>query len=160
MTEEPLKLGLLLEAAEAHQKMAEQGLRQLSTHTAGLDAVVREAVRVALTEDLAEVFTESARAAHALRQLGRAAQLRVTVWTGLTAIVVALAPLTVLHLLVPSRAEVADLEQRRDALVAAMRELQDVHADLRRCDGRPCVRVDRQAGAWGENADYFVLKAR
>ena len=160
MSDEPLKAGLLLETAEAHQRLAAECLRQLSEHTAGLDAVVREAVRCALAAELAEVFTESARATHSLRTLGRSAQLRWVLWSVLITGVASLVPAAVLHALVPSRAEVAALEQRRDALISALQQLQDVHADLRRCGGRLCVRVDRQAGAFGEHADYFPLEVR
>jgi hypothetical protein len=160
MTEEPLKAGLLLEAAETHQRLAEEGLRHLSAHTAGLDGVVREAIRCTLAEELAQVFTESARAAQSLHRLGRAGQLRMALWSTAIVIAAAVVPLVVLRAMVPSPAEVAALEQRRDDLVATSRQLQDAGADLRRCNGRLCVRIDKQAGAWGEQADYFLLKAR
>jgi hypothetical protein len=155
---EPLQAGLLLEAAEAHQRLAEEALSRLSAHTLGLDAVVREALRGALIEGLGELFTESARATLSLRRLGRAAQLRSVLWSGAITLLACLAPVLVLQVLVPSRAEVAALELRRDALAAAMKQLQDADVDLRRCGGRLCARVDRQAGAWGEHADYFVLR--
>jgi hypothetical protein len=154
---EPLQVGLLLEAAETHQRLAEEALSRLSAHAASLDGVVREAVRGALIDGVGEVFTESARATHSLRRLGRAAQLRTVLWSVAITLAASLVPVGVLQLLVPSRAELAALEQRREALAASMKPLQDANVDLRRCGGRLCARVDRGAGAWGEHADYFVL---
>jgi hypothetical protein len=160
MSEPQLKLGLLMEAAEAHQRLAEEGLRRLEAHTEGLDAVVREEIRRTLVDELAQVFAESTRAAHALRSVGRGAQLRTLSWTVLVTTVASLVPLAVLHALVPSPSEIRQLEDRREALRAALQRLQGVDADLRRCGGRLCVRVDKQGGAWGERADYFILGGR
>ena len=47
-----MKLGLLMEAAQAQQGLAAQALERLREHTAGLDAVVREEIRATLIEEL------------------------------------------------------------------------------------------------------------
>jgi len=40
-----MKLGLLMEAAQAQQALAAAVLQQLREHTGGLDAIVREEIR-------------------------------------------------------------------------------------------------------------------
>ena len=65
--------------------------------------------------------------------------------------------------LLPSRAEVAALEVRRAQLLAALGAPGSFGAslDLRRCGAarRLCVRVDRKAPAYGEDADFLLVKA-
>ncbi|MGH8327807.1 MAG: hypothetical protein ACRET2_13715, partial [Steroidobacteraceae bacterium] len=64
--------------------------------------------------------------------------------------------------MLPSRSEVAALRARRDALAANIARLQQRggSVDLRRCGARArlCVRVDRDAPAYGADADYLIVK--
>src|SRR5262249_22465468 len=80
MEDETLKLGLLMEAAQAQQTLAATTLDRLREHAAGLDAIVREEIRATLLEETQSLCEESRRAAQALRNLQRTANLRVIAW--------------------------------------------------------------------------------
>ena len=71
-------------------------------------------------------------------------------------------PLGTAWWLLPSRAEIAALAARRDALEAAVARLRAEGGAIewRRCGGarRLCVRVDRKARAFGEGGDHLVVK--
>ena len=71
-----MKLGLVMEAAQAQQGMAASALERLREHTAGLDSVVREEIRATLIEELQALEAESRRTAAALQALQRAAGRR------------------------------------------------------------------------------------
>jgi hypothetical protein len=45
MDDATMKFGLLMESAQAHQKLAETHLEQLRAHTRDLDGVVRDEIR-------------------------------------------------------------------------------------------------------------------
>jgi hypothetical protein len=47
-----MKVGLLMESAQAHQKLAEGQLERLRAHTQDLDSVVRDEIRRTLVEEL------------------------------------------------------------------------------------------------------------
>jgi len=79
--DETLKLGLLMEAAQAQQTLAATTLDRLREHTAGLDTIVREEIRATLLEEMHALDEESRRASEALRRLQRTANLRVIVWS-------------------------------------------------------------------------------
>jgi len=79
--DETLKLGLLMEAAQAQQTLAATALDRLREHTAGLDRVVREEIRATLLEEMQALDEESRRAAEALRRLQRTANLRLILWS-------------------------------------------------------------------------------
>jgi hypothetical protein len=81
MTEKTAQVGLLMEAAEAQQKLSEALLKALKTHIQGLDAVVREEIRRTLIDELRAVHLESQRAATALLQLQRVATFRIGLWS-------------------------------------------------------------------------------
>ena len=51
--ETTMKFGLLMESAQAHQKLAETHLERLRAHTQDLDGVVRDEIRRTLVEELA-----------------------------------------------------------------------------------------------------------
>jgi hypothetical protein len=157
-----MKLGLLMEAAHAQQTLAEAALEKLSAHLRALDTVVRDEIRNTLVQELQVVVNESRRAAEALRGLGRSANLRVALWSlGMTLLCSAL-PIGLEWCFLPSRTELAALRARRDQLAANVANLEQRGAriDLRRCgvSDRLCVRVDRKAPAYGEAADYFVVR--
>lgn len=157
-----MKLGLLLEGAHANQALAEAALGKLKAHVGELEGIAREEIRATLLEELHAVGDDSRRAAETLRRLRHTADLRVALWTlGMAALACAV-PLAAAWWLLPSRAEVAALGARRDALQAEVVRLEARGGlmELRRCGaaGRLCVRVDRRAGAFGESGDFLVVK--
>jgi hypothetical protein len=157
-----MKIGLLMESAEAHQKTADACLKKLEAHARGFDAVVREQIRCTLVDELQGLSSDARRAAEALRAVGQAANMRVTLWSvGVTAFCGAMA-LSVGWWLLPSQDELARLRTQREALARAVATLSQSggRIDLRHCgnDRRLCVRVDREAPAYGKSADYYVVK--
>ncbi len=157
-----MKLGLLMEAAHAQQTLAEAALEKLSAHLRELDTVVRDEIRHTLVEELQIVVNESRRAAEALRGLGRAANLRVALWTlGMTLLCSGI-PICVEWWFLPSQSELAALRVKRDQLASNVARLEQRGAriDLRRCGAgdQLCVRIDRKAPAYGEAGDYRVVK--
>lgn len=156
-----MKLGLLMETARSHQKLAEEAIGKLIEHTRGLEAVVRDEVRQALLEELAGVCAEIEGAVRSLQALKRAANARTTLWTlGCGAIAVTSA-LLVAWWFLPKPAEIAALRAEREELASniAMLDRYGARADLRRCGtGRVCVRVDLKAPRYGDHADYLVIR--
>jgi hypothetical protein len=156
-----MKVGLLMESAQAHQKLAEGHLEQLGVHTQGLDAVVRDEIRHTLIEELQSLWAESKRATEALNRIRRGATLRVGLWSIVTAILCTAIPMAIMRWALPSESDVAALRARRDELSASVAILQGGggRIDWRHCGDRArlCVRVDRKAPTYGENADYFVV---
>lgn len=157
-----MKLGLLLEAAQSQQALASTALEQLRERTGALDTVVRDEIRNTLIEELREVADDSRRAAHSLRALQRVATVRIAVWSLGIAILATAMPLGLAWWLLPSRADVVTLRLARDQLSAniALLSARGGRAALRRCGAaqRLCVRVDRDAPAYGDAGDYLVVK--
>jgi hypothetical protein len=157
-----MKLGLLLEGAHANQSLAESTLEKLKAQVAGLEGIAREEIRATLLEELQALGEDCRHAAETLRRLRHAADLRLALWTlGMAALACAV-PLAVAWWVLPSRAEVAALGARREALAAdvARLEARGAHMELRRCGTaqRLCVRIDRKAGSYGEGGEFLVLK--
>jgi hypothetical protein len=161
MDQDSVKLGLLMETAERHQKLAEAAIGKLNEQAQGLEAVVRDQIRCAVAEELKIVQAESQRAVEALQRVKRAANARVTLWTiGLTAISAGIA-LFVAWRILPTRAEIAALRTERDELASnvAVLNQRGARADLRLCGtGHLCVRVDMKAPRYGDQRDYFVIR--
>lgn len=161
MDQHNVKLGLLIEAAQAHQKLAEAAIEKLSEHAEGLGAAMRDQVRSAVSEELKIIQAETQGAVEALQRVKRAANVRVTLWTiGLTAMAAAVA-LTVTWWVLPTPAEITALRTERDELASniAILNQHGARADLRRCGtGRLCVRVDLKGPRYGESSDYLVVK--
>lgn len=162
MEDNTLKLGLLMEAAQAQQTLAEATLEKLSAHMRDLDDIVRDEIRRTLVEELQVLGNEGRRAAEALRGLGRSANLRMSLWSiGMTLLCTAI-PLSAAWWFLPSQGELVALRSRRDELAASLARLEQRGAriDVRRCGGsdRLCVRVDRKAPVYGDAGDYFVIK--
>ena len=155
-----MNVGLLMESAQAHQKLAETYLEELRAHTRDLDAVVRDEIRRTLIEELQMLWGESRRVTEALQRIGRSATMRVGLWSVVTSILCAGIPLAIVRWALPSAPEIAALQARRDELSAsvAILERQGGRIDWRRCGekARLCVRVDRKAPAYGDKSDYFV----
>ena len=161
MDDATVKLGLLMESAQAHQKSVELQLEKLRAHTDDLDGVVRGEIRRTLIEELQMLTAESARAAQVLQRVGRASVVRGTVWSILTAVFCTGIPATIMRWALPSEAQITALRARRDQLAesVAMLEQRGGRIDWRRCGAtaRVCFRVDRTAPTYGEKADYYVV---
>ena len=157
-----LKLGLLMEAAEAQQALAATALERLREHTGGLDAIVREEIRSTLIEELGALGEDSRRAAQCLRALRQAASLHLGAWSVAVTALSAAIPFGAAWWLLPSRAEIASLRATREELTANIARLtrEGGQVELRQCGAarRLCVRVDRGAPPYGEASDYRVVK--
>ena len=162
MDDATVKLGLLMESAQAHQSLAESQLEKLRTHTQDLDGVVRGEIRRTLIEELQMLTAETTRAARALQRIRRGATLRGVFWGLVPAVLCALVPIAVAHWTLPSAAELAALRARRDELSSNLAKLaqQGGRIDWRRCGEarRLCVRVDRKTPSYGEGADFFIIE--
>jgi hypothetical protein len=159
---EAMRAALLMEAAQAQQRLSQESLDRLAVHTRDLDALVRDEVGRAATEALGNVATESRRAIEALQRLRRAAHVRTLLWTVSIATICSGIAMAEAWWILPSKSEIAALDARRDALAANIARLEQRGGtlDVRRCGtrGRLCVRVDRSAPAYGQGADYLVVK--
>jgi hypothetical protein len=157
-----VQLGLLMETAHAHQEVIEGSLKRLQAHTQGLDDVVRDEIRRVFNAELAELVDESTRAVSALRSLGSATTQRSAGWGLLLGALPGIALTILLSWWLPTPGQVAALRLEHQRLAAAIGRLTDSGAriDLRRCgeSSRLCVRVDRRAPAYGEQADYLVVR--
>jgi hypothetical protein len=160
--EATLKFGLLMESAQAHQKLAETHLERLRAHTQDLDDVVRDEIRRTLVEELQELTAESRRAAQALNRMKRAANMRGLLWSVSAAVLCTIVPGVIARWILPSAAEIAALRAERERLTLSVAGLEQHggKVEWRRCGdaARLCVRVDRSAPTYGEKADYFIVK--
>jgi hypothetical protein len=162
MDDESMKFGLLMESAQAHQRLAEAQIEKLRAHTQDLDGVVREEIRRTLVDELKCLTAETDRAAQALRGVRHAVNRRSLVSNiGLAVLCTAL-PAIITRYVLPNRDEIESLRLRRDALTQNIRELERRGAklDLRTCGEPPrlCVRIDRKAPVFGAEADFYVVK--
>ena len=162
MEDETLKLGLLMEAAQAQQTLAATSLDRLREHTAGIDAIVRQEIRATLLEELQALDEDSRKAAEALRRLQRTVNLRLVACSAVVLGVASLLPCSFAWWLLPTRAEIETLGAQRDELAANVARLsrQGGNLDLRHCGAtqRLCVRIERSAPAYGAAGDFLVVK--
>ncbi|MGH8199420.1 MAG: hypothetical protein ACREVO_03525 [Steroidobacteraceae bacterium] len=162
MSDEAMKLGLLMEAAQAQQRLGQESLERLAAHTRDLDAVVRDEVRRTVIEALGNVGSESRRATESLQRMRRAANVRTLLWTVAIAMVCSGVAMGEAWWVLPSQREIAALRARRAELTANIARLQQRGGmlDIKTCGARArlCVRVDRNAPAYGSGADYLVVK--
>jgi hypothetical protein len=162
LDEESMKLGLLLETAQSQQRLIASSLKQLKGHTQELDTILREQVHRTLCEQFGALVEESAAAVQTLHALKHAAGLRFATWIVVTTLIVTAMTLLSAWWLLPSRSQIDALRMRQTQLNTAIANLEQRggRIDLRRCgEGeRWCVRIDRQAPVYGEQADYYVLK--
>jgi hypothetical protein len=162
MDEVSMRCGLLLETAQNHQDLVESALRELREHAHGLDDVVRAEIRRTLVDELGTVIHESALAVNALQVLQRRARMQSAASMLATGLLAAAVTAWVCWRWLPRPAEIDALRERRDRLAAQV-ELLERHTapiDLRRCgsEQRWCVRIDRQAPAYGTDSDYRIVK--
>ena len=157
-----MKVGLLMESAQVHQKLAEGQLEKLRAHTADLDAVVRDEIRRTLVDELQMLTAETTRATRALQKLRSGAAWRGMMLSLAGAMLCSGIPIALACWALPSPADIATLRARREELAASIARLeqQGGRIDWRRCGEarRLCVRVDRRAPSYGEKADYFVIE--
>jgi hypothetical protein len=162
LSHETMRLGLLMEAAQAQQRLSQESLERLAAHTRDLDAMVRDEIRRTVAEALGSVASESRRAAESLQRMRRAANVRTLLWTVTIAMICSGAAMGEAWWMLPSQSEVAALRARRDAIAANIARLEQRGGllDVRTCGARArlCVRVDRNAPAYGPGADYLVVK--
>lgn len=162
VNEEAMRAGLLMEAAQAQQRLGVESLERLAAHTRDLDVIVRDEVRRTVAEALGSLASESGRATESLRRMRRAAGARMLLWTVSVAMICSGAAIGEVWWLLPSQSELAALRARRDALAANIARLEQRGGllDVRTCGarGRLCVRVDRSAPTYGPGADYLVVK--
>jgi hypothetical protein len=162
MGDETVKFGLLMESAQTHQKLAEDHLEKLRAHTQDLDGVVREEIRRTLIDELQALTAESKRAARALQGMKRAANMRGALWSIGIAILCTAIPSAIARWALPSASEIAALRAKRDELASSVWrfEQQGGRIDWRRCGAaqRLCVRVERRLPAYGNTADYYIVK--
>jgi len=154
--------GLLMESVQAQQQHVEAAVERLTNLTEDLDAIVREAIRLAFAEEFRALGVASQRAAEALQAVRRTASLRIAAWSIAVAGGCSLMPLIVSLTVLPSHAELARMQAQRDELASAVARLEHWggRVDLRRCGParRLCVRVDRDAPAFGGQSDYLIVK--
>jgi hypothetical protein len=155
-----VKAGLLMESAQAHQKLAEGQLERLRAHTQDLDGVVRDEIRRTLVEELQMLTAEAARATRVLERI-RGGGLRSAVSSLLVAILCTLVPIGIARWALPSAADISALRARRDELSVNLSKLeqQGARIEWRRCGeaSRLCIRVDRKAPPYGEKGDFLVI---
>lgn len=157
-----MKFGLLMESAQAHQKLAESNLEKLRVHTQGLDIVVRDEIRRTLIDELQMLTVESKRATEGLRKIGRGATLRGALWSISITLLGAGIPIALMRWSLPSEHEIGLLRARRDEMTTSIAALerQGGRIEWRHCGekARLCVRVDRKAPAFGDKADFYVVE--
>lgn len=160
--DETLKIGLLMESAQAQQRLGQESLERLAEHTRDLDVIVRDEIRRTVAESLGNLAGESRRAAESLQRMRRAANLRTLLWTVSMAVISSGIAMGAAWWVLPAQGEITALRARRDALAADIARLQQRGglADVRKCGvrARLCVRVERNAPAYGPGADYLVIK--
>lgn len=162
LSEEAMRLGLLVEAAQAQQRLSQESLERLAAHTRDIDAVVRDEIRRTVAEALGSVANESRRATESLQRMRRAVNARTLLWTVIVAMICSGVAMGEAWWLLPSQSEMAALRAQRDSLAANISRLEQRGGalDIRTCGRRArlCVRVDRDAPAYGSGADYRVVK--
>ena len=114
-----MKVGLLMESAQVHQKLAEGQLEKLRAHTADLDAVVRDEIRRTLVDELQMLTAETTRATRALQKLRSGAAWRGMVLSLAGAMLCSGIPIALARWALPSPADIATLRARREELALA-----------------------------------------
>ncbi|MDP9066395.1 MAG: hypothetical protein M3O06_11075 [Pseudomonadota bacterium] len=157
-----MKMGLLMESAQAHQHLAETHLEDLRALTRQLDGVVRDEIRRTLVEELRELTVESDRTVRALREMNRTVSARSGAWNLAVLALCAAVPYAIAHYVLPSSAQIAELRRERETLERdALRwKERGGKVDWRLCGEtrRLCVRVDAKASVFGAQADYYIAK--
>jgi hypothetical protein len=156
-----MKMGLLMESAQAHQKLAENQLQKLRAHTQDLDSVVRDEISRTLVDELQMLTAETNRATQALEKVRRRAGRRGSLLGIVVAVICAIIPVVVARWVLPSAAQLDALRARREELSLSVAKLEQAggRIDWRRCGEarRLCMRVDRSTPTYGDKADFYVV---
>jgi hypothetical protein len=159
---ETLRVGLLLETAQAQQRVGEEVFERLRDHLRALDVLVRSEVGRAACETLEALSSEAQQTEAALRSLRQETTVRVLTWSTAAMVLSAAIGLVILHVLVPSSAQVSELRARRAHYASDIQRLRQFGGavDLRRCGttGRLCVRVHPHGPRYGRHRDYLLVK--
>ncbi|MDE2052872.1 MAG: hypothetical protein KGJ72_17830, partial [Gammaproteobacteria bacterium] len=107
--DEAMKIGLLMEAAQAQQRLGQQSLERLAAHTRDLDIIMRDEIRRTVTEALGNLAGESRRAAESLQRMRRATNVRTLLWTVSIAMICAGVAMGEAWWILPSQSEIAAL---------------------------------------------------
>lgn len=162
LSEEAMSVGLLMETAQAQQRLGQESLERLAAHTRDIDDIVRDEIQRTVAAALGNVSSESRCTIDSLRRMRRAANVRIFMWTLSIAVICSTVSMGEAWWLLPSQSEIASMRARRDALSANIVRLQRLGGmlELRTCGvrARLCVRVDRSAPVYGAGADYLVVK--
>jgi hypothetical protein len=161
MDQDSVKLGLLIEGAQAHQKLAEAAIDTLHKTTQGLEEVMRDQIQRALVDGLQRVRVETKCAVETLQRIKRAANARTAISMLVVTAATSAIALLVAWWVLPNRTEIAALRDERDQLArnVAVLNQRGGRANLRRCGTRHlCVRVDLKAPRYGDGDDYLVIK--
>jgi hypothetical protein len=161
MDQETMKVGLLMEAAQAQQRLADSSLRKLKAHATEVADMVGDEVRRVLAGELQTLTSDTRAASDALRGLRSGVSWRLgLLCLALSSLSTAIA-LAVAWWVLPSRADLAALRTRHAEYVAAIAALERAggRADLRRCGDqqRLCIRVDRRAPAYGQSGEFLII---
>lgn len=160
---ETLRVGLLLETAQAQQRVGEEVFERLRDHLRALDGLVRAEVARAACESLEALSSEAEQAEAALRRLRQETAVRVLTWSLAAMALSAAITLVIVHRLLPSSEQVSVLRARRALYASDIRRLRQFGGtvDLRRCGttGRLCVRVYPSGPRYGRHGDYLLVKA-
>jgi anti-sigma-K factor RskA len=161
LDDKTMAIGMLMEGAQAQQKLAQEQLHHLHVHTQELDAVVRDEIRRTLVDELQALHAEITRATRSLQGINRLASWRSGLYSAAIAVACCVAPVGTARWLLPTAAEIAALQAQRAELKASIASLQQGGAriELRRCGGtgRICVRVEPAAPKYGDAADFYVV---
>jgi len=159
--DDTIKFGLLMESAQAHQKLAETHLSKLLAHTQGLDDVVRDEIRRTLVEEFQSLSAECDRATAAMLTMKRAVNVRAVAWNLGMALFCTVIPGAIAVFAWPSKSEIAALRAQRDALTYNLAELaqRGGKVDWRHCGltARLCVRIDRNAPVYGKKGEEYLV---
>jgi len=158
----PPQLAALLEGLRGQEQSWRAALARLDSLAATVESVVRDELRTAFVEEFQALGSAALRAEEALQRVSRVASLRIALWTLGVSVACAAMPIVVAWAVLPSRSQLTQLRGERDALAATVAQLDERGGkiELRHCGGarRLCIRVDRSAPAFGEGADYLIVK--
>lgn len=151
-----------MEAVQGLQTVAEDSLARLQSLTRNLDAIVRDEIRRTLVDELGGLTAVANRASSTLESICATSSLRCAVFGFVMTSISAGLPMAIGLWTLPSPAQVDELRARRTQLSQDIQELrrQGAEIELRHCGQarRLCARVEREAPAFGPQADYLILK--
>jgi len=156
------QLASIIESLREQERASRAAFERLGALAESVDSRIREELRAAFVEEFQALGSAALRAEEALQRVRRVASVRMAAWALGVTIGCAGLSIAVAWVVLPSRAQLAQLRGERDALLAGVEQLEGRGGkiDLRRCGAarRLCVRIERTAPAFGEHADYLIVK--